>query len=217
MTRTVYANGRNFSHKGSGDTSLSGPPDMCKTPVGSATPPLPYAVTSKASDLKDGSCTVSIDGNPTALASSHHSKCLGDQPGVAKGLVSGTVGKKTHFSSYSPDVIVEGEGVVRHLDATTMNTRNTLGTNMGKSDTAEIRTAEEEPLHLLRLNFVNTLGSPIPNVPYRVNKQGDSKDLDKPNGYSAEQGLTGIVSAVSDEKHDIYTCFETVTVPPEES
>lgn len=215
MTRTVYANGRNFSHKGSGDTSISGPPDMCKTPVGSATPPIPYAVTSKAGDLKGGSSTVTIDGHSTALASSHHVKCLGDQPGVAKGLVSGTTGKKTHFTSYSLDVIVEGEGAVRHLDTTTMNSRNTIGTNMGKPDSIQMFEVEEEPLHLLRLNFVDTQGNPVPNIPYRINQQGDSEELDKPNGYSNPQGLSGIISNLTDEKHDIYTCFETILVPPE--
>lgn len=133
MTRTVFANNRNFSHKGSTDKSMCSAPDVCKTPIGSSTPPIPYPVISQAADASGYSASVSIDGNPTAIASSSHTKCSGDQAGSAKGLVSGTVGDKTQFTTYSFDVKVEGEGVVRHLDMTTMNNGNTMGTVLGTS------------------------------------------------------------------------------------
>lgn len=134
MARTVFANSRNFSHKGSGDKSLNSAPDVCKTPIGSATPPIPYGIVSQASDLAKHTKTVFIDGNPTAIESSTHTKCSGDQPGVAKGIASGTTGDKTQFVTFSFDVLCEGEGVVRHLDSTTMNNVNTGGSLLGVSD-----------------------------------------------------------------------------------
>ncbi len=131
MARTVFANNRNFSHKGSGDKSLSSAPDMCKTPVGSATPPLPYPVVSQAADADGYTASVFIDGNPTAIASSIHSKCSGDEAGSAKGLISGKTSDKTEFMSYSFDVRCEGEGAVRHQDLTMMNSGNTMGSVLG--------------------------------------------------------------------------------------
>ena len=70
MARTVFANNRNFSHKGSSDKSISSAPDVCKTPMGSATPPIPYPVISQATNAGGYSASVFIDGNPTALAKS---------------------------------------------------------------------------------------------------------------------------------------------------
>ena len=131
MARTVFANNRNFSHKGSSDKSISSAPDVCKTPMGTATPPIPYPVISQASNAGGYSTSVFIDGNPTALASSTHTRCSGDQAGCAKGVASGTVGDKTQFTTYSFDVRVEGEGVVRHMDMTTMNNGNTVGSVLG--------------------------------------------------------------------------------------
>ncbi len=143
MARTVFANSRNFSHKGSGDQSICSAPDVCKTPIGSSTPPIPYPVMSKAGDAAGYSTSVLIDGNPTAIASSTHTKCTGDQPGSANGVGSGTVGDKTQFSTYSFDVKVDGEGVVRHMDMTTMNNGNTVGSVLGTS-TAPVNIAQDQ-------------------------------------------------------------------------
>lgn len=150
MARTVFANKRNFSHKGSGDTSICSAPDVCKTPVGSATPPIPYPITSMISDLGSGTSSVSIDGNSTAIASSTHTKCTGDQPGSLNGLISSTMGDKTQFSSYSFDVKCEGEGVVRHMDMTTMNNSNTVGGVLGAMDGGEkIEVIKEEAISII--------------------------------------------------------------------
>ncbi|MFT5085270.1 MAG: hypothetical protein ACI9Y1_003328 [Lentisphaeria bacterium] len=128
---TTYANMRNFSHKGSGDKSISGPPDVCKTPIGNSTPPIPYPVLSQVGDLGGGTSSVKLEGNPTAIKSSNHKSCTGDQPGTAKGIGSGSVSKKTEFTTYSFDVKAEGEGVVRGFDMSTMNNKNTMGTVLG--------------------------------------------------------------------------------------
>ncbi len=136
MARTVFANIRNLSHKGSGDKCLSSAPDVCKTPMGSSTPPIPYSVMSKAADASGYSQSVRIDGNPTALANSSHSKCSGDEPGSSNGLCSGTVSDITEFTTYSPDVIIEGNGAVRHMDMSTMNNGNTIGMVYGTTTSA---------------------------------------------------------------------------------
>lgn len=161
MARTVFANTRNFSHKGSGDKSICAAPDVCKTPIGSATPPIPYPVISQAGDAEGYTSTVFIDGNPTAIASSKHKSCSGDEPGVAKGVGSGSVGKKTAFTSYSFDVKAEGEGVVRHMDTTTMNNANTIGMVFGAA-TSPLEEADdevEEILPILRFNL-----APVPEL-----------------------------------------------------
>lgn len=143
MARTVFANTRNFSHQGSGDKSLSSAPDVCKTPIGNSTPPIPYAVMSEAGDLGDGSSSVKVDGNPTALANSNHSKCTGDEAGTAKGVGSGSTKDITEFTTYSFDVKVEGKGVVRHMDMSTMNKSNTIGMMLGSITSPTIIRIEE--------------------------------------------------------------------------
>jgi uncharacterized protein DUF4150 len=153
MARTVFANNRNFSHKGSSDKSICSAPDVCKTPMGNSTPPIPYGVVSQAADASGYTKTVFIDGNPTATESSVHTQCSGDAPGSAKGTGSGTTGDKTHFTSYSFDVKCEGEGVVRHLDTTTMNNRNTAGSVFGISTAASVIKEKELPTEPQILQF----------------------------------------------------------------
>ena len=153
MTRTVFANNRNFSHKGSSDKSICSAPDVCKTPMGKSTPPIPYSVMSQAGDAGGYTKTVFIDGNPTAKASSIHTACSGDGPGSAKGTGSGTTGDKTHFTSYSFDVKVEGEGTVRHMDTTTMNNRNTTGMVHGISTAPVDIEVEEFPEEAQLIRF----------------------------------------------------------------
>lgn len=140
MARTVFANNRSFSHRGSGDQSVCSTPDICKTPIGSSTPPIPYPVISRARDASGYTSTVTIDGHPTAIASSSHTRCTGDEAGSAKGIISGTTGSKTQFITNSFDVKCEGEGVVRHMDLTTMNNGNTLGVLYGTSTTPADKT-----------------------------------------------------------------------------
>lgn len=127
----VFANRRNIIHKGSKDKAFATAPDVCKTPPGPV--PIPYPNISFSKDLKKGSKSVKINGQPAALQKSNFSKSIGDQAGVAKGIISGTVGDKTEFVNYSFDVQIEGQGVVRHGDTTLHNKKNTLGMVLGSS------------------------------------------------------------------------------------
>lgn len=219
MSHSVFANNMGFSHKGSGDKSVSTAPDVCKTPIGSSTPPIPYVVTSQVAKLQKGSSSVLISGQPTALAGSNHSQCLGDQPGTAKGLISGSTGDKTEFVSYSFDVKVEGEGVVRHLDATTMNKANTVGINMGMATAPTKINVEDKTLddvYMLRFETVDKLGQPIKGIPYALTPKGQKADGLKPVGETNAFGYSEVASTTQDEQIDFHVVWKTVKVKPEQ-
>jgi len=200
MSRSVYANNRNFSHKGSDDKAVSSAPDVCKTPMGNSTPPIPYGVSSQAGDLTQTTTSVLIDGNPTAIANSIHTQCTGDQAGSANGIASGTVADKTQFTSYSFDVKAEGEGVVRHMDMTTMNNGNTIGANYGASTSpVQIEIEEEEPDYSLDFQVIDELGQPLKKIDYKTLPAGNQDALHQANGKTNHQGATPIVAT---EQHD---------------
>lgn len=61
-------------------------PDVCKTPMGSSTPPVPYRVTAQMSDAVQVVPTVNANGRPlVVLTQSFIPKTDGDEQGVAKG------------------------------------------------------------------------------------------------------------------------------------
>ncbi len=102
--------------------SVSVAPDVCKTPMGGSTPPVPYCVVAKMEPAKDAS------GNVHANDARTHKddktvmpETKGDQPGTAKGVVSGTVGAQAWNVEKSPNVQVNGQKVVRADDKTEMN------------------------------------------------------------------------------------------------
>lgn len=123
----VFANCRNIVHKGSGDKAMATPPDVCKTKVGKPIVPIPYPNVSYSKDLQKGSKTVKVNGCSVTLITSIFSKSTGDEPGSHKGVCSGTVADKTHFTSGSFDCKFEGKAIVRHMDSTTHNNKNTCG------------------------------------------------------------------------------------------
>ena len=211
MSRTVFANNRNFSHKGSGDKSACSAPDVCKTPMGPSIPPIPYPVSSQAANLARATSSVVIDGNPTAIASSIHTQCTGDQAGSATGIISGTVANKTEFVSYSFDVKAEGEGIVRHMDLTTMNSKNTLGMNYGAA-TAPINikteAVKDEPIYTLRFEFIDELGQQIKGLEYKTLPAGQKQDLHIADAKTNVYGKTFIVSTEQNESVDCYATWE---------
>lgn len=128
MSNQVYANGMEVSCKAADSKSICAFPDVCMTPPQTpATPPgvpIPYPNTGMASDTADGSSTVKIGGAEVMLRNkSHFKKSTGDEAGSApmKGVVTSKNTGKVYFVSWSMDVKVEGENVVRHLDSTTHN------------------------------------------------------------------------------------------------
>jgi hypothetical protein len=128
VSNQVYANGMEVSCKAASGKSACAFPDVCFTPPQTpATPPgvpIPYPNTGMASDCADGSRTVVISGQEVMLKNkSYFKKSTGDEAGNApkKGVVTSQNTGKVYFTSWSMDVTIEGESVVRHLDMTTHN------------------------------------------------------------------------------------------------
>ncbi len=141
----TFVNGRSVIHKGSGDKAIAGAPDVCKTPIGSAVVPIPYPNISQSSTLENGSKSVMINGQPAALKKSCFASSKGDQAGSMKGVISGTIADVTEFLTSSFDVKIEGQNVVRHMDATFHNKKNTMGTVYGGSTTVPTIEPEKCP------------------------------------------------------------------------
>ena len=102
--------------------SVSTAPDVCKTPMGGSTPPVPYNVVSKLAPAVDASPDVNAnDGQVQKHDETVMPTTEGDEPGTAKGVASGTVGQQSWSEEHSPNVNVNSKPVVRHDDATQMN------------------------------------------------------------------------------------------------
>jgi hypothetical protein len=128
MANQVYANKMEVSCKAGNGKTICAFPDVCFTPPQTpATPPgvpVPYPNTGMASDCADGSSTVKISNQEVMLKNkSYFKKSSGDEAGCApkKGIITSKNMGKVFFNSWSMDVKVEGENVVRHLDLTTHN------------------------------------------------------------------------------------------------
>lgn len=124
MATTTSVNGQTAVHESS-DGVLNTSPDVCMTPMGSSIVPVPYSNTAFSQDTAKGSKTVTVDGNSIMLKDSVFSRSIGDEPGTAKGVGSGTTGGVAKFVNYSFDVMVEGRNVCRRLDPMTSNKGNT--------------------------------------------------------------------------------------------
>ena len=128
MANKVFANGREISCKAASGKSICAFPDVCFTPPENpATPPgvpIPYPNTGMASDTTGGSKKVKISGKEVMLKNkSYFKKSVGDEAGSAakKGILTSVNRGKVYFTSWSMDVKVEGQNVVRHFDLTTHN------------------------------------------------------------------------------------------------
>ncbi|MFL9872421.1 PAAR-like domain-containing protein [Paraburkholderia megapolitana] len=109
--------------------AVSSTPDVCKTPMGGATPPVPYPVISDLGGSAEIVPTVRFNGKPAyVLDQSVVPTCTGDEAGVADGVKSGTVGGETKPSRGSSTVRAGGHQVIRDGDPCTMNSGNCTGT-----------------------------------------------------------------------------------------
>ncbi len=130
--------------------------------------PTTEILATKAADADGYTASVFIDGNPTAIASSIHSKCSGDEAGSAKRLISGKTSDKTEFMSYSFDVRCEGEGAVRHQDLAMMNSGNTMGSVLGTATTtSEIDDPPEED-NWIDLEYLYADGTGVAGATYII-------------------------------------------------
>ncbi|MGN7744055.1 PAAR-like domain-containing protein [Pseudomonas sp. 22526] len=128
MANEVFANGREISCKAASGKAICAFPDACFTPPQApptpAGTPIPYPNTGMARDTSRGSRTVKITRREVMLKNkSYFRKSTGDEAGSApkKGIVTSKNKGKVYFVSWSMDIKIEGENVVRHLDMTTHN------------------------------------------------------------------------------------------------
>lgn len=97
-------------------------PDVCKTPMGGAIPPVPYPVTAELQAATGVAQSVRVNGKPVVVFDkSLVPKTDGDQAGAAKGVKSNTVGGKCYPKEKSSTVRAEKKPVVRHNDLFWMN------------------------------------------------------------------------------------------------
>lgn len=109
-------------------------PDVCKTPIGSSTPPIPYQITGKLGDDSNTSQNVFLTGLKAFRFDSVVTNVKGDEAGSATGIKSSTVGDIAEPKTASTVVRVNGQWLVRDGDTFWMNKRNTVGELNYKKD-----------------------------------------------------------------------------------
>ena len=89
--------------------------------------PIPYPVIiSMSSDLAKGTTTVKVDGGGRPHQESELSRCSGNEPGNAGGVVSSTNMKEATWITYSMNVKMDGQNACRLTDKLKMNRGNTV-------------------------------------------------------------------------------------------
>ncbi|HAT7515580.1 TPA: DUF4150 domain-containing protein [Kluyvera ascorbata] len=127
-------------------TVVSLTPDVCKTPMGPSTPPVPYPVTARLGDAVQVVPSVNANRHPVlVLDQSFVPSTKGDEPGVAKGVKSGTVGDICEPLEHSTTFRVSSKPVLRHFDKFWMNARNTTGLIIGQPPAASVKAKEADP------------------------------------------------------------------------
>lgn len=120
-------------------------PDVCKTPIGSSTPPIPYQITGRLGDDANASRNVFLTSLKAFKFDSQVTHVTGDEPGAAKGIRSGTVGDIAEPKTASTVVRVNGQWLVRDGDSFWMNRRNTGGELIYKKDRGKRWPPEDRP------------------------------------------------------------------------
>ncbi|WP_318363727.1 PAAR-like domain-containing protein, partial [Enterobacter sp.] len=125
---------------------ISTTPDVCRTPTGNATPPVPYPVAADMGTAVQVVPSVRANGKPVlVLGQSFIPRTEGDAPGTAKGVASGTVGDICEPLAHSTTVKVGQKPVLRHGDAFWMNARNTKGIITGQPPAARVAAEAADP------------------------------------------------------------------------
>jgi len=108
--------------------AVSTAPSINKTPVGAATPPLPYPVFQDLSNSTGIVPSVRFNGDPAyVLDQTTQPSCKGDDPGSVGGVKSGTVNGEVKPIQGSCSVRAGGHWVIRQGDPCTMNSGNCPG------------------------------------------------------------------------------------------
>ncbi|PHV03807.1 hypothetical protein CSQ96_29100, partial [Janthinobacterium sp. BJB412] len=103
-------------------------PDICKTPIGPSTPPIPYSIIGEFADAVGASPNVKSQSEPVILHQrSYIPTVKGDEPGTAGGIKSGTTGKRVETKTASSSYRANGSYLVQVGREVWMNDRNTIG------------------------------------------------------------------------------------------
>jgi len=124
MGVTVGVNQLSVVHGGSNGITPCFP-DVCKTPTPGGPVPIPYPNVAMSSDTAKGTKKVKCDGKPVCVKDSNFSTSTGDEPGVAKGIISSKTKGKAEFVNFSFDTKFEGKNVPRAFDLMLHNDKNT--------------------------------------------------------------------------------------------
>jgi hypothetical protein len=124
MSVTVGVNQLSVVHAGSNGITPCFP-DVCKTPTPGGPVPIPYPNVAMSSDTAKGTKKVKCDGKPVCVKDSNFKTSTGDEPGVAKGIISSKTKGKAEFVNFSFDTKFEGKNVPRAFDLMLHNDKNT--------------------------------------------------------------------------------------------
>ena len=184
MANNVFANGREIQCKEADGKTICEFPDVCFTPPENpATPPgvpVPYPNTAFAKDTTNGSKSVKISGKEVMLKNkSYFKKSTGDEAGCAakKGVITSTNKGKAYFISWSSDVKVEGENVVRHLDMTTNNHASPMANGSVPMIEQDTQAPPVDPC-VTAANNANKADELGPKKAKRIDKDGNEIEYD---------------------------------------
>jgi hypothetical protein len=105
-------------------------PDVCKTPVGPVTVPMPYPNTGMCATGVQATTKVFVLNMPALTQSSKLPMSEGDEAGVEGGVVSGMISGEVDFRSASSKVAFQGQKVIV-LTVTTAHNGSNANAPMG--------------------------------------------------------------------------------------
>jgi hypothetical protein len=148
---SVFANGLEVSGKATPNKTIAAFPDVCMSPPPppAGPVPIPYPLTSMASDTTDGCTSVFVKGKEAGKKNAtKYSKSTGDEPATnnfGAGLITHKITGPLRFAAYSFDVIFEGGGATRFTDLTTQNHMNGGDGSVGASAASQNVTPPAPP------------------------------------------------------------------------
>jgi Domain of unknown function (DUF4150) len=139
-------------------------PDVCKSPK----VPVPYPVVDFCGHDANYTPSVRFTTQKAMVLRSHTTHVHGDEPGVGKGVKSGTVGGICEPIGHASQIRAEGSPVIRHLDRFYMNNRNTFGEaifvrDMGVYPAPKLTDPVPGSLLLAGTGSAAALSAPMPN------------------------------------------------------
>jgi hypothetical protein len=144
MADTTSNEGRTIATKGSSHQAVALAPDMCFVP--GLPPPLPFPNIAPSQRLAAGQTTRTQIGSQPIVTSIGQMGPPSDpaHAGVLGGASSGTYRFEAQATTFSKDVHAEGNPVVRALDFTSQNHRNTFGIMVAGAHSTSIKAMSED-------------------------------------------------------------------------